>query len=307
LENLGRWQTETFQRRQDTDAFRRSVEADELRGTVVDVRRSLPRFEEYATQWLATCRRPPPIATSTPPSSATPSWPPNCRSPPRRPKLAVDADLSTEHLDIYSTREGEWNPEHGVVDIPDGWELLVSGDAFVTRTVKAAGVYWLGWNPRTRSRAHRQLIGLWAPTETIEAARAKAADTAAARAKARVSGARQRERQEQRYQAELTEAILRYLDFAPRDAPLAAEIAREAAARAAVVGSGRVGRTQMIPVEERAVLAARAYIRHRHTRYEDELDRGAFRDGWDAEFLYRDIKTAAQAAVDDFIETHRQP
>src|ERR1700694_954504 len=37
---LGRWQTKTFQRRQDADAFRRTVEADELRGVVVDVRRS---------------------------------------------------------------------------------------------------------------------------------------------------------------------------------------------------------------------------------------------------------------------------
>jgi len=55
---LGRWQTKTFQRRQDADAFRRSVEGDELRGMVVDVRRSSPRFGEYATEWLATRRRP---------------------------------------------------------------------------------------------------------------------------------------------------------------------------------------------------------------------------------------------------------
>jgi len=55
---LGRWQTKTFQRRQDADAFRRTVEADELRGVVVDVRRSSEQFEEYATDWLATRRRP---------------------------------------------------------------------------------------------------------------------------------------------------------------------------------------------------------------------------------------------------------
>jgi len=55
---LGRWQTKTFTRRQDADAFRRKVEADELRGMVVDVRRSSQKFEEFATEWLATRRRP---------------------------------------------------------------------------------------------------------------------------------------------------------------------------------------------------------------------------------------------------------
>jgi hypothetical protein len=39
---LGRWQTKTFKRRPDADAFRRTVEADELRGVVVDAR---PRAE----------------------------------------------------------------------------------------------------------------------------------------------------------------------------------------------------------------------------------------------------------------------
>jgi len=55
---LGRWQTKTFKRRSDADAFRRSVESDELRGVVVDVRRSSALFEQFATAWLATRRRP---------------------------------------------------------------------------------------------------------------------------------------------------------------------------------------------------------------------------------------------------------
>src|SRR6266851_1297096 len=55
---LGRWQMKTFRRRQDADAFRRSVEADELRGVVVDVRRASQRFGEFGVEWLATRRRP---------------------------------------------------------------------------------------------------------------------------------------------------------------------------------------------------------------------------------------------------------
>jgi integrase len=55
---LGRWQTKTFKRRSDADAFRRSIEADELRGMVVDVRRSSAPFGEFAKAWLGTRRRP---------------------------------------------------------------------------------------------------------------------------------------------------------------------------------------------------------------------------------------------------------
>ena len=54
---FGRPQKKTFKRRQDADAFRRTVEADELRGLVVDVRRSSERFDEYVDEWLATRRR----------------------------------------------------------------------------------------------------------------------------------------------------------------------------------------------------------------------------------------------------------
>jgi hypothetical protein len=223
----------------------------------------------------------------------------------RRPRHAVDSDLTAEHLDVYDTRQGPWNPEHGEIEVPDDWDFVPSGDAFVTRTVKAAGVYWLSWDPRSRSRPHRRLRGLWAPNEAIAAAQAKAEETAAKRAKGRESGARQRERQEERYRDELREAILVFLAFAPQHVRLAEGIAGEASAHAAVVRSGRVGRTRLIPIAERAALAARAFIRHRHTTYEDELDRLAFRDGWDDDYLYREVKASAQLAVDQFLETHR--
>jgi integrase len=55
---LGRAQRKTFQRRKDADAFRRTVEAEELRGVVVDMRQSSRRFDDYATEWIATRRRP---------------------------------------------------------------------------------------------------------------------------------------------------------------------------------------------------------------------------------------------------------
>jgi hypothetical protein len=55
--------------------------------------------------------------------------------------------LTTQHLDVYATKSGQWNPEHGDIEIPAHWEFLPSGDAFLTRTVKAADAYWLSWQP----------------------------------------------------------------------------------------------------------------------------------------------------------------
>jgi hypothetical protein len=95
------------------------------------------------------------------------------RSGPRH-TVFVSEDPTGEHLDVYDTRQGWWNPDHGALEIPDGWDLLVRGDTFVTRRVKAAGTYWLAWSPRSRNRPHRTAIGLMAPKSTVDEARAAA-------------------------------------------------------------------------------------------------------------------------------------
>ena len=63
-------------------------------------------------------------------------------------------DLTGLHLDVYSTRDGPWTLDHGDLVIPDDWDFLPSGDAFVTRRVKAAGRFWVAWRPRGRNRPH---------------------------------------------------------------------------------------------------------------------------------------------------------
>lgn len=127
----------------------------------------------------------------------------------------------------------------------------------MTRRVKAAGDYWIAWKPRSRQRRHRRLIGVFAPRDAIESARTAAAETETRRAKAREHGATSRARAEDRYRSELAVAITAFLDFDDQYAPLAEKIADEASGRAAVVGSGRVGRTKTIGLEQRAELAAR--------------------------------------------------
>jgi hypothetical protein len=219
--------------------------------------------------------------------------------------LRGEPDLGQEHLDVYDTRQGPWNPDHGAVEIPADWDLIPTGDAFMTRTVKAAGVYWYAWKPRTRTRRHRRLAGLWAPRTVIEEAATQASKTAAERANRREASAQHRARAEERYRGELATAIRAFLNFAPEHTALAEAIAVDASERAAVVGSGRVGRTRKLAVEERAALAARAYVRHRHTNYEDALDAVAFEQGWDDEYLYRGIKAEANEVVDHFLERHR--
>jgi hypothetical protein len=212
-------------------------------------------------------------------------------------------DLTTLQLDVYDSREnGVWHPEHGILSEPEGWEFLPSGDPFVTRRVKAAGVYWSLWMPRDRNRPHRRLLGILAPAATIAHARIEAVKTTEERTSRRAQGAAYRARKEAAYREELGQAIVAFLAFAPEHARLARSIATDAAHRAGGVGSGRVGRTRGLTLEERAALAARALIRHTYTEYEERL----VNEVWDDEFLYQAVKADAQYDVDRYLEEHRR-
>ena len=220
--------------------------------------------------------------------------------------MAAQEDPTSQNLDVYDTKAGWWNPDLGDLVVPAGWEFLASGDAFVTRRVKAGGVYWSAWKPKNRRGGHRRRLGLLAPTAAIDAARKAAIESADQRAAARVAGARHREHVEADYQTELRDTVLRWLDFTPEHLDLAARIADGAAAQATIVGSGRVGRTKTLGVDERAVLAARAYIRHHHTDYHDRLDNTNVGLGDDTDDDdYRKIKRAAHDQVEAFLDAHR--
>ena len=119
--------------------------------------------------------------------------------------------------------------------------------------------------------------------------------------------ARHRDKVEDAYRGQFVAAVVAWLAFAPEHAALAEQIATSAADRAVVVGSGRVGRTRLLPLEERAARAARAAIRHQFTDYDDRL---AELDPFEAEvddFEYHSIKHDAHDAVDEFLDTHRPP
>jgi hypothetical protein len=210
-------------------------------------------------------------------------------------------------LDAYVTKQGLWNPEHGELKLPADWEFLPSGDAFVTRRVKAGGLYWNAWRPRGQNRPHRRRLGLFAPAGAISQARADAEATTQRRAHQRVLTTRSRDKAEAAYREEFRAGVVAWLEFAPAHSALAEEIAEATAARAVVVGSGRVGRTRLLPLEERVALAARATIRHRFTDYDDRLVGLDLSDAAIDDFEYHIIKKGSHDDVDDFLDTHRRP
>jgi hypothetical protein len=209
-------------------------------------------------------------------------------------------------LDVYETKQGLWNPDHGELELPADWEFLPSGDAFVTRRVKAGGVYWNAWRPRGRNRPHRRRTGLFAPAAAISHARDEAEATSQRRARQRVASTRSRDKVEEAYREEFRAGVVAWLAFAPEHAALAEEIAGVTAERAVVVGSGRVGRTRLLPLEKRVALAARATIRHRFTDYDDRFVGLDPSDAAIDDFEYRIIKQSAHDDVDDFLDEHRR-
>ena len=217
----------------------------------------------------------------------------------------ASAELEKEILTIYASRSEEegdfWTPEYGNVDIPHGWEFLPRGEAYVTRKVKQ-GPHWILKGRYNRKGGYTPVKGLYAPAQAIAAAQAEATATAAKREQVRRKAQLRREKTDERYQEEFEQACLDFLDFASAHTDLAREIASSTAHWACEKHSGRVGRTSLIDLQEKAALAVRAHIRHRYTDYEDNLP--SFYDYCNDE-LYREVRADAHLQVTRFLEKHR--
>jgi hypothetical protein len=154
-----------------------------------------------------------------------------------------------------------------VLAVPDGWNLLLPGDAALTRRVKAAGEHWI-----IQEKVGRKIFsrGVWAPGVTIERIRAELEIERSTEsfAKRKVADARRRENAQAEYVEDFQGAVLRFLDFHSAHADLAEQLARVVTDHATPVGSGTVARTKRIPVEQRAEAAVIAWMRHQTTAYE---------------------------------------
>jgi len=219
--------------------------------------------------------------------------------------MANKQDHSDEILWVYPPRtesENWWCRQYGNIEIPKGWDSLPPGDAFVTRQVKTMGPHWVAKKP---AKGYTRTLGIWAPKENIEAAQKLAEETRIQREVKRGISRAQREKQEAKYQEQFAAAVYEYLGFAPKHEKLARDIAKGVAEHATQVGSERVGRTRKLPLEEKAMLATRAYIRHSYTKYEDRLFDFEF-PLESGDYLYREIKSEADEAVDKFVNSHRK-
>lgn len=158
-------------------------------------------------------------------------------------------------------------PDGAVLTVPKDWEHLAPGDATLTRRVKAAGEHWVVAEKKGRKIFSH---GVWAPATTIERIRAavEAERATDGYAKRKRADARRREKLQDGYVEEFTDAVRSFLDFHPRYAELAERLAQLVAEHATPVGSGTVARTRRIPVEQRAEAAVIAWMRHQTTGYD---------------------------------------
>lgn len=166
------------------------------------------------------------------------------------------------------------SPEKGVfihdgqhVSLPEGWVQIPSGDAGLTRRLKAAGEYRVLVHMR---RNRMEAIGLWVPEKIADQVRAeleKERSDPAWQKKLNASR-RMRERKQAEYEKEFREAVLKFLAFDEKWSAFAEKLADAVTAHAVPVGSGTVARTQLIPLEQRAEAAVIAWMRHQTTAYD---------------------------------------
>jgi hypothetical protein len=154
-----------------------------------------------------------------------------------------------------------------VLQAPADWTLLPPGDPGLTRRTKAAGPTWTVQEKIGRRTFSR---GVWAPAAVVESIRDELAAERSdlAYAKRRQADAERRERRQEAYVGTFRDAVVAYLRFHPRYAPLAVRLAQAVADHATPVGSGTVARTRRIPVEGRAEAAVIAWMRHHTTAYD---------------------------------------
>lgn len=172
-----------------------------------------------------------------------------------------------EEFAVYRAGKSHFTHANKAVALPDGWVVVESGDAALTRRIKAAGEYWV---IKGMYKGKPTNVGLCAPGETVDRLRR---DLEAERqspdyAKRIAAGRAYRERKQAQYEIDFEQTLFSWLNFAPRYRAIAQKFARRVSSFATVVGSGTVARTRRLSIEERARAAAIAWMRHCTTNYD---------------------------------------
>jgi len=150
---------------------------------------------------------------------------------------------------------------------PDGWIFVPSGDPGLTRRLKATGEYWVQVHLR-RNRLEAE--GIWTDGRRVPGIKARlAAEHSGAAYQQKLAAARRRrEEQQDAYVVQFRQAVVDFLNFAPRYHDFAWDLADAVTDQAVPVGSGTVARTERIPLSVRAEAAVIAWMRHQTTAYD---------------------------------------
>ncbi|MEJ6581900.1 MAG: DUF2293 domain-containing protein [Akkermansiaceae bacterium] len=154
-----------------------------------------------------------------------------------------------------------------VLKVPDEWDLLMPGDAALSRRIKKDGPTWTMFEMKGRKKFSR---GIWAPADRIGALEAelKVEREDPSYQKKLDAGRARRAKEQVVYAADFEAAVFEFLAFQSAHLELALEMSKAIAAHAVPVGSGTVARTQRIPIERRAEAAVIAWMRHQTTAYD---------------------------------------
>jgi TfoX/Sxy family transcriptional regulator of competence genes len=154
-----------------------------------------------------------------------------------------------------------------VLKVPDEWDLLMPGDAALSRRIKKDGPTWTMFEMKGRKKFSR---GIWAPADRIDALEAELqVEREDPSYQKKLDAGRARRAKEQVvYAVDFEAAVFEFLAFESGHFELALEMSKAIAAHAVPVGSGTVARTQRIPIERRAEAAVIAWMRHQTTAYD---------------------------------------
>lgn len=178
--------------------------------------------------------------------------------------------MSQEKLEVRPSQKPRevLTADGTVLKVPDDWDLLLPGDAALSRRIKKDGPTWTMYEMKGRKKFSR---GIWAPADRINLLerQLKKEREDPAYEKKLEAGRMRRARAQDAYAKEFETALVGFLDFADGYQSLAEKMAKVVAAHAVPVGSGTVARTKRIPIERRAEAAVIAWMRHQTTAYDD--------------------------------------
>ena len=175
---------------------------------------------------------------------------------------------SVEEFQVWRTnRDREFLHNGKVVRVPDDWVFVPAGDPGLTRRLKSSGDFWSVVHKR---KNRIEALGIWVAEHRVQMVKeALETERQDLNYLKKLEQARLRRIAKQdAYVVEFRQAVVDFLNFAPRYEELAWDLADAVTDQAIPVGSGTVARTERIPLAKRAEAAVIAWMRHQTTEYD---------------------------------------